>query len=622
MSKLWKKILGIGCAAVIGCSALVGCGGGGGGGGSNAGNAGSIENYQWVDDPDFEAIDIMDRNVYDGGKGMDDGKLTIYHWMVNSLGSVDKANMPIYNILKEANGGFDMEATSISDWETNLATLYGTGNLPDIFVHMGPERPEDYQQFIEEGVLLPISDFVDEDNWPNIANHLKKFDYLRGNLPYAEGRHWSIPVDWTLEHTMYVRLDWIANLNKTAKLTEILTDELGHAPNAQELAQGKFTETGPKDLLEFYRLSRAFTLYDPDEDGDDNTYGYTDSRYEDFFADCWIFEAFDAGYDRMVNFGTEDEPDFKSSWANDNTKKAVAFMNNLFKNGYMDPAFASNSMADKQDKFCKGEVGMIEGHAWYNTILTSFLSANNSKGWTIEQASEKIGVFNPPKGENGTYGIKGNPNFWTVMCINAGLSDDEVVAALDLFDFLLSDEGGDIMRYGVEGTHYTLDNTKSDYTKYVAKGALLQKDTKGFNYTLQQVDYAAQLSAICNLSDGYYSPYQTNAGKIIDLMDSADEYATYEEYPFLSPDLYVEHWQELKSEAQKDFLTMIKTPAGTAAVKGAGLTWPALNNMASSGFNSSWNTYMNKFDSLGGNDMVEEYNETVTPTTAVRFVKA
>jgi hypothetical protein len=264
---------------------------------------------------------------------------------------------------------------------------------------------------------------------------------------------------------------------------------------------------------------------------------------------------------------------------------------------------------------------MIEGHAWYNTILSSFMAANNAKGWTIEQASAKIGVFDPPKGENGTYGIKGNPNFWTVMCINAGLCDDEVKAALDLFDYLLSDKGNDLMRYGVKNTHYTLDDSKTDHTKYVAKGALLQKDAKGFNYTLEQVDYAAQLKAISNLSHSYYSPYATNAAKIIGIMNAADEYATYEDYPFLSPDLYVENWQDLKSEAQKDFLTMIKGQSATAALKGSSLTWANLNNMSSSGFSSAWNTYMNKFDSLGGNDMVEEYNETITPTTAVRFSK-
>ena len=143
------------------------------------------------------------------------------------------------------------------------------------------------------------------------VDELKKYDFLAANVSYSQGKHWSIPVSHTLEHTLYIRKDWVDNLNKPAKLTAILTEELGHAPSAQELNDNRFVY--PTTMLEFYRLCRAFTLYDPDDNGLHDTFGYTCGAGENFFSDCWIFEAFGAGYQRMVTVGDR----YESSWRRD-----------------------------------------------------------------------------------------------------------------------------------------------------------------------------------------------------------------------------------------------------------------------------------------------------------------
>lgn len=630
MSKIWKKILGISCAAVIGCSALVGCGGG-----DDeievrdpvVYETGSIQNYQWVEDESWTVKSIYEkdkyRDVYSKAASPDDGKLTYFNWTADGVNTASSKNTSIYQKLVEK-AGMEIETQVVSEWESTIATKFGAGKLPDIFVHYGPERPEDYQLLIEDGAILPVSDFVDETHWPNIYNHLKKFDYLRGNLSYSQGKHWSIPVDWTLEHTMYVRLDWIENLNN--KIATVMAEEQGRSESsftAAELEAGKFTATGPKDLLEFYRLCRAFTLHDPDGNGEADTYGYIDSRGEgDFFTDCWIFEAFDAGYDRMVEVGGE----YVSSYANDNTEKALAFMNNLFQNGYMHPGFTGATMSDKQDYFANGTVGIIEGHAWYNTILTNFVSANNgtwAKGLSneeaIEEGAKRVGVFNPPTGETGHCGINGNPNFWTVTCISAALSDEELEAALNLIDYLLSDEGQSLMTYGVENEHYTLDNSKTDYTKYQAEGALNNKDKSGYNVTLSSVDGAASIGCMVNWSFSYLSPYATNADKILSIMENAESYHTYADYPFLSTNAYVEYWQDLKTLANQTFNTIIKTKVSTTDWKGSSLTYANLSN--TSNIHSMWEDYMNNFENTGGKTMVEEYNLNITPYTAVGYSK-
>ncbi len=599
--KLLKRLLSIGCASIIGAS-LVGCG---------DVPLGENDNFGWQPDPNFSALDLSERDIYPGGDGMDDNKLTIANWMLDGFNGAQLENSDIYKELRSA-AGMNIEAWLLGDgdWQTQLNNAFNTQMLPDMFVSMGPETAKSYRMMIEEGVLLPVSDFVDEDNWPNIYNHLNEYNYLRANLPYANGKHWSVPVKWQCEHAMYVNKAWIRNLNnkiETVLKSEGLTQQEINNLKATDpnLDNQKFNENGPEDILEFYRLTRAFTVCDPDNNGQNDTYGYTNTGKTDLFADCWIFEAFDAGYDRMVD--SNGDGTYESSYANENTKKALAFMNKLFAEGILHPAFFEHGLGEKQDQFTTGKVGIIEGHVWYNTILQNYMGAKGVETVTpqiIEQYSNDIGMCAPPKGENGTRGINGNPNFWTVLCLNAGMSTDEVTAALDLLDFLFSPEGEALVTTGPEGMYYSQGSVVSSYPK----------DEKQFNKSLTLVDGAASINSICNLSAGYLTPLATNADKIQAQMIAAQEYAAYADYPFLQPEAYVEYWDILKDFAQQEFIKIIRDTGITSgsSIPANPQDYSVINSLADGGaFTSRWNSYMDSARSQHLGEVETAYNNAI-----------
>ncbi len=548
-----------------------------------------------------------------------DGKLTIFHWGMSGLNTARKSQTSAYQVLEDAAGlPIYAENGSESDWETQLSTKFGTEMLPDIFVSKGPES-DLYQDMIEDEVLLPVSDYVSETEYPNIYHWLQNFDYLKTNLEYAEGKHYSIPVNWSLEHVIYVRVDWIENLNAPDNFDKNIAKEngvdVGSVTDEMRKPYGM-----PTNLLEFYRLAWAFTYCDPDGNGKDDTYGYTSALGDDLWTDNWIFNAFGAGFDFMI----DDDGDgvYTSSWVTDGAKQAMNFINRMYTEGLTTRSSLENDMGSKQTDFMRGTAGMMEAHAWYNTILTGYMSANSSM--TMEEAIADIAMIAPPAGPDGTYGIESNPNFWTVTCLNAHMSEEERTAALSLFDFLLSDEGQDFLTYGVKDVNYEEDPNGgyalSDGTKISIKAET--DATTGLIKKLEDVDPAMIIARCVTWTLGYYSPFQTNSDIIIDAMELAKTYNISEDYPFLRVDSYNTYWEALKDYAEVELYNVVsnasyQSDTGSSRDKLTVNDWDDLATGAT--FDAFWSNYVSQYNSRGGTTVTNDYNAAVATGKYTRF---
>lgn len=300
---------------------------------------------------------------------------------------------------------------------------------------------------------------------------------------------------------------------------------------------------------------------------------------------------------------------YTSSWVTEGAKKAVAFTNRLYQEGYMAKGWNENDMGKKQDQFMQGKVGMIEAHAWYNTILKGFIEKNSAADnkMTIEEASEKIAMFAPPKGPDGYYGIASNPNFWTVTCLNAHMSEKERDAALSLIDFMFSEEGEELFTYGLEGTHYTVNDDGE-------KELIQEQDSSGFNKLLEDRDSAFIISSVTNWSRSYLSPFATNSEKIVSTLEKAKEYNRFADYPFVQPDSYIKSWKSLADHAETTFFNAVLEKdyytAGQYSEK-LPTTYEELCKFNDS-FEEFWAEYLERYlEQMGGRKMTEDYNEAI-----------
>ncbi len=357
----------------------------------------------------------------------------------------------------------------------------------------------------------------------------------------------------------------------------------------------------PDTLTEFYRLTRAFTKFDPDGNGRNDTYGYTSSETNMWFNN-WIFEAMSSnaeGVHDSTYWGWVDDGNggLTSSWITEGSKKSVAFLNKLYKEGILDPDYIATNASQKQTKFVQGKVGIMVGNIWYNTMLDNFRSAN---GCSVEEAKERFTIINPPKGEYGARGMKGNPGFWCSVCINGRLSETERTAALKLLDYIYSDEADTLFTYGVEGTHYKVENGE--------KVSLMGQDSNGYNYTLESKDPAWALSSLSSWKYSYYSPYQSNADMIKTFMDNAAEYSRVDAVSYVQTPLYVEYDNSIANQALEQYVGMIRNSSYYGSADSNNPDWNNLYTFNAE-FNSAWESFTNQYlNTWGGKRMIEEYS--------------
>ena len=140
----------------------------------------------------------------------------------------------------------------------------------------------------------------------------------------------------------------------------------------------------------------------------------------------------------------------------------VKVFGKMYEKGYIDPTFNQN-------------VGFTDRDAWYNGKVGCIMT--NGEGhmeWVIgnleaAQGADKVIVGPPLEGTGNvseltgcTLGVKGEKGYsnwggyYGGYAITQGTKDP--YKTLDLLEYLISPEGSMLRLYGIEGTHYTLDD--------------------------------------------------------------------------------------------------------------------------------------------------------------------
>jgi len=353
-------------------------------------------------------------------------ELSVFSWMFEGA---DNPDSPIYQKLQEKlNIRLKPVTASWNDWEEKLNVLIASGEMPDVFISYGVDRPVQYQKWIKEGLVLPISDYA--ESYPNIQKLLQNFDVLRN---VSSGKHYGIPiinksdgVAADADHNFFIRKDWLEALNLEV----------------------------PKTIDDFYNVAKAFREGDPDGNGAADTYGYTSSS-----GGIWwnypIFNAFDTTTDRWEKVDGKWQPEVLK----DETADALAFLNRMYQEKILDPEFMLNTDDQKIEKFITGKVGIIfhSGNAnffngqYYDKFKQAYPDKDPNSLFTW------IGTL---VGKTGKQRINGHANFWCMTSIRGDLPEEKRTKALELLDYLASEEGQHLMLYGIEGIHYEMDGDK------------------------------------------------------------------------------------------------------------------------------------------------------------------
>ena len=472
-------------------------------------------------------------------------------------------------VVNKFNLDINVKTAPSSNWEETLNTLISTNRIPDMFVCYGPDRPKQYKKWVEQDIILPISDYVSAEKHPNIYNRLQKYDCFL-NLDYTNGKHYALPIlSGDGDHCLYVRTDWIKAVNTKAKLNG--------EPTFTEDGT-RFNVTGPKTMDEFYWLCKAFAQQDPDGNGKNDTYGFTTNDASLWFLN-FAFYAYEKGgfHDRVWD---EEKKLWMDTWIADGSKEAVKFFNKLYNEGLMDLEFVNNTGDEKINKFVTGECGIMmhNGVSGYNRILSKFKEVNNG--------STEMTYFAPPKGPTGLSGTRGGLGYYCFTAINADVTANQRERLLSLLDYLMSEEGETLMLYGKEGEHFNKD-ADGKITN------LLPKTPEGKQMNITDYDTGTLFYSFVSLNENVIYPWTENAQTLQEIkeMTMANGKLTAP-LQYYNGDNILTLGQALDDYSESEYANLIMSASDT--------------------FESRWSSFVNTYlTTYSGQKVIDEYNAAV-----------
>lgn len=411
----------------------------------------------------------------------DDGKLKLEFFGVDfdSLQSRTNDTQKILDVIENKfNVSFEIVNGSANSWEQQLSQYIGGGDVPDIFFHTKTEPA--YSTWLEDEYLFNYSELL--DNYPNLKEAFNRFPE-NGIKAMLGGDYYSYPIvmDQTTtsnvinEHALYYRRDWYTNLaakNWTPSSGRPLVDP--EDPNF--------------NYNNFYDLCEGFTVGDPDNNGRDDTYGYSLTKDGGIY---WWYPLL--SMHGVLADGWE--KDANGNWTpeviSDNMKEAVMWIADMYDQGFINENYATTTTQTvMKNNFVNGQAGMMTYNATFpmGKGILDLMEQYAKGGKTLSDVVRAMPVVT---GKNGKKQVFGYPNFYGFLAINNDISENKKKTILSIMDWMLTPEGMTLLNYGIENVHYKMENGN--------RVSLLGNDKSGYPKTLYDETVAPGIYRIKSL---------------------------------------------------------------------------------------------------------------------------
>jgi putative aldouronate transport system substrate-binding protein len=249
----------------------------------------------------------------------------------------------------------------------------------------------------------------------------------------------------------------------------------------------------PTTVEELYQVLKAFTYGDPDRDGKDDTIGLTDRNDLVFGA----FKTLSSYFGTPNNWGVADGklvPEFETQAYVD----TMDFMRKLYDDKLINSDFAVTSKEVQRDKLIRGIAGVYIGSMQDVQRLSDEVQLVNP--------SAKFTLVNHIEGTKG-FRIWSIPNYSALYLFSkkAIRTEAELKQVLQFFDRSMDKDVANLMKYGLEGRHYT---TIGDKVQLLEETSKLRVNEVNALYALMiadlnnpQVKQVAESESLSQLAD-------------------------------------------------------------------------------------------------------------------------
>lgn len=383
--------------------------------------------------------------------------------------------------------------TGSQDINQQLGVMLASNNLPDAMIWYWSNA----SQLYKDGAIIDLKDLVDK-HAPNLKKVLQENPAVQKQIKSDTGEILVFPHLRTGQYGQYktfsglvIRQDWLDELGLKSPET---VDEWETVLRAFKEKKGAIPFTASKDTLFGSISSRDFM----------GAYGIGQNFYQD---------------NGVIKYGPL-QPAYK---------EYLAKIRQWYKEGLIDPDFATNDSKAKDAKITSGKAGAFFGYIGGSIgNLTPALQKNQPGG---KLAAAQYPVLK--KGDEPQFTV----STWDYVFAGAVItkSNKNPVETIKALDYLYSEEGSRLKNFGIEGQTYTMVNGQPKYTdlilnnpdklpvgqamakNFIANYEFVGPDDDRYNeqyYTLQEQKDALKL----------YSKYAANTYKhILPPMSSSNE---------------------------------------------------------------------------------------------------
>lgn len=295
---------------------------------------------------------------------------------------------------------------------------FASGDYPDVFLG-GELTPDEQVKYGMAGVLRPLGDLIDQYG-DNIKRKLTESPELRKAITAPDGNIYALPSVNECFHCWYAQKLWVN------------TDWLN-----------KLNLSPPATTEQFYEMLKAFKTKDPNGNGIADEIpltGATDSwhsKITGFLMSAFIYNT-DDNYLYVVD-GKVGLSAVQPQW-----KEGLTYIRKLYKEGLIDPS-AFTQTIDGLVQLATQDGDIVLGSATLGHIRMAFGSLDNER-------NKQYDTIPPLIGPNGYQAAGYFKTFYSgQFAITDKASESQAVAAIQLADYLYSEEAAVLNEFGPEG---------------------------------------------------------------------------------------------------------------------------------------------------------------------------
>ncbi|SDD40976.1 putative aldouronate transport system substrate-binding protein [Paenibacillus sp. UNCCL117] len=318
-------------------------------------------------------------------------------------------NHPIIQYInKKFNVDLQIQWVPNANFAEKLNVVSASGKMPDaIRVDSGM-----FLKWVDEGVFLDLQPYLSK--YPVLQSIAKPEEWAILN---PKDKIYGIPIYETAQNSLYVRADWMENLGLPL-------------PDATAFTIDKF-----------YEIAKAFTTQDPDKNGKHDTFGFSALGNSLQLGDPQLLAAFGiANGWKEVNGELVPMQAQAKEWT-----EFLTFMKKAYEEGVLDKDFITNT--NFNDKYAQGKVGFaIDMHYQFSQQTNQQLQKIAPNAKFVE--------LSPPIGASGSRGTKTPSSGMLKLVLSKDMDENKRQRMLEILNWWVSPEGEDIIKNGIEGTHY------------------------------------------------------------------------------------------------------------------------------------------------------------------------